>query len=63
MKMEIFLFILQISRHITTLSMNVLRCLALRTDKVKVQNALVGGGFGGKEDMTVQHHGISSQPM
>ncbi|MEE1087096.1 MAG: selenium-dependent xanthine dehydrogenase [Schaedlerella sp.] len=23
--------------------------------KVKVQNALVGGGFGGKEDMTVQH--------
>lgn len=28
--------------------------LALGTDKVKVQNALVGGGFGGKEDMTVQ---------
>ena len=27
----------------------------LGTDKVKVQNALVGGGFGGKEDMTVQH--------
>ena len=26
----------------------------LGTDKVKVQNALVGGGFGGKEDMTVQ---------
>ncbi|MDD6347079.1 MAG: selenium-dependent xanthine dehydrogenase [Lachnospiraceae bacterium] len=24
------------------------------TDRVKVQNALVGGGFGGKEDMTVQ---------
>ena len=22
----------------------------------EVQNALVGGGFGGKEDMTVQHH-------
>ncbi len=22
----------------------------------KVQNALVGGGFGGKEDMSVQHH-------
>ena len=30
--------------------------LLLGTDKVKVQNALVGGGFGGKEDMTVQHH-------
>ena len=30
--------------------------LMLGTDKVKVQNALVGGGFGGKEDMTVQHH-------
>lgn len=30
--------------------------LFLGTDKVKVQNALVGGGFGGKEDMTVQHY-------
>ena len=30
--------------------------LVLGTNKVKVQNALVGGGFGGKEDMTVQHH-------
>ena len=29
--------------------------LLLGTEKVKVQNALVGGGFGGKEDMTVQH--------
>ena len=31
-------------------------CLLLGTKKVKVQNQLVGGGFGGKEDMTVQHH-------
>lgn len=30
--------------------------LVLGSNKVKVQNALVGGGFGGKEDMTVQHH-------
>ena len=30
--------------------------MLLGTDRVKVQNALVGGGFGGKEDMTVQHH-------
>ena len=30
--------------------------MVLGTEKVKVQNALVGGGFGGKEDMTVQHH-------
>ena len=30
--------------------------LALGTEKVRAQNALVGGGFGGKEDMTVQHH-------
>ena len=30
--------------------------LILGNDKVKVQNALVGGGFGGKEDMTVQHY-------
>lgn len=28
----------------------------LGTDKIKVQNELVGGGFGGKEDMSVQHH-------
>ncbi|MEA4966028.1 MAG: selenium-dependent xanthine dehydrogenase [Oscillospiraceae bacterium] len=30
--------------------------LLLGSENVKVQNALVGGGFGGKEDMTVQHH-------
>lgn len=30
--------------------------LMLGTEKVKCENALVGGGFGGKEDMTVQHH-------
>ena len=30
--------------------------LMLGSKKVKVQNALVGGGFGGKEDMSVQHH-------
>ena len=30
--------------------------LLLGTDRVKCENALVGGGFGGKEDMTVQHH-------
>jgi len=30
--------------------------LLLGTDNVKCVNALVGGGFGGKEDMTVQHH-------
>ncbi len=29
--------------------------LLLGSEKIKVQNALVGGGFGGKEDMTVQH--------
>ena len=30
--------------------------LLLGSEKVRVQNQLVGGGFGGKEDMTVQHH-------
>lgn len=30
--------------------------LNLSPDKVEVINKLVGGGFGGKEDMTVQHH-------
>ena len=30
--------------------------LGIPPEKVHVINALVGGGFGGKEDMTVQHH-------
>lgn len=30
--------------------------LGLPAGKVKVKNKLVGGGFGGKEDVTVQHH-------
>ncbi len=30
--------------------------LGLPAELVKVQNCLVGGGFGGKEDVTVQHH-------
>lgn len=30
--------------------------LGLPREKVHVINALVGGGFGGKEDMSVQHH-------
>lgn len=29
--------------------------LGFPAEKVKVQNCLVGGGFGGKEDVTVQH--------
>ncbi len=30
--------------------------LGLPAELVKVRNCLVGGGFGGKEDVTVQHH-------
>ena len=30
--------------------------LGLPPEKVKVRNCLVGGGFGGKEDVSVQHH-------
>ena len=30
--------------------------LGIAKDKIHVTNMLVGGGFGGKEDMTVQHH-------
>ncbi|QNL45364.1 selenium-dependent xanthine dehydrogenase [Oscillibacter hominis] len=33
-----------------------MRMLGLGPDQVKVRNMLVGGGFGGKEDVTVQHH-------
>lgn len=34
----------------------VSRFLGLEKEKVRVTAAYVGGGFGGKEDMTVQHH-------
>ena len=34
----------------------VSRLLGLPKQKIHVTNMLVGGGFGGKEDMTVQHH-------
>lgn len=32
------------------------RNACLPSEKVRVVNKLVGGGFGGKEDMSVQHH-------
>ncbi len=34
----------------------VSRMLGIAPEKVHVQGQLVGGGFGGKEDMSVQHH-------
>lgn len=34
----------------------ITRLLGLEEGKVKIQSAYVGGGFGGKEDMSVQHH-------
>lgn len=34
----------------------VARMLGIDKEKVHVQSKLVGGGFGGKEDMSVQHH-------
>ena len=34
----------------------VSRLLGLPKEKIHVTNMLVGGGFGGKEDMSVQHH-------
>lgn len=34
----------------------VMELLNLPADKVRVISAYVGGGFGGKEDMSVQHH-------
>lgn len=34
----------------------VARMLGLPLEKVNVESKLVGGGFGGKEDMSVQHH-------
>ena len=49
---DVFLYSTDQSAHQTLHECQLL----LGTDKVKVQNALVGGGFGGKEDMTVQHH-------
>ena len=34
----------------------IMGMLGLPGELVKVRNCLVGGGFGGKEDVTVQHH-------
>ena len=34
----------------------ILPMLGLPADKVRVENKLIGGGFGGKEDVSVQHH-------
>ncbi len=34
----------------------IMGLLGLPAELVKVENPLVGGGFGGKEDMSVQHH-------
>jgi len=49
---DVFLYSTDQSAHQTLHECSLL----LGTNRVKVQNALVGGGFGGKEDMTVQHH-------
>ena len=37
-------------------NMGLWRMLGLPAEKVRVISKLVGGGFGGKEDLTVQHH-------
>lgn len=34
----------------------IMGMLGLPPERVRVRNCLVGGGFGGKEDVTVQHH-------
>lgn len=34
----------------------IMGMLGLPAELVKVENQLIGGGFGGKEDVTVQHH-------
>ena len=34
----------------------IMTMLGWPAERVKVRNCLVGGGFGGKEDVTVQHH-------
>ena len=34
----------------------IMGMLGWPAERVKVRNCLVGGGFGGKEDVTVQHH-------
>ncbi|NQU65471.1 MAG: selenium-dependent xanthine dehydrogenase, partial [SAR324 cluster bacterium] len=46
----------------------VAELLGIDKEKVRVQSKLVGGGFGGKEDMSVQHHAallswISKKPV
>ena len=34
----------------------IVRMLCIPEDKVRIRSTYVGGGFGGKEDMSVQHH-------
>lgn len=44
------------SQHIHSDHEGICHVLGLPEDKVHVISAYVGGGFGGKEDLTVQHH-------
>ena len=50
----VFIYSSDQSTHSTSHECSMM--LGLPPEKVVVENKFVGGGFGGKEDMTVQHH-------
>ncbi len=49
-------FALQGSQSVYDEKHEIARMLKIPEEKVHCQSKLVGGGFGGKEDMSVQHH-------
>ncbi|MBP9477240.1 MAG: selenium-dependent xanthine dehydrogenase [Sebaldella sp.] len=44
------------SQNIFDEQREIAQMLGIEADKIRIQSKLVGGGFGGKEDMSVQHH-------
>lgn len=49
-------FVYTASQSIYDEQHEISRILGLTNEKVRIRSCLVGGGFGGKEDMSVQHH-------
>ena len=44
------------SQNIFDEQREIAQMLSIEPDRIRIQSKLVGGGFGGKEDMSVQHH-------
>ena len=55
-RMEMAVMVLSTDQGAYDTQHEIMGMLGLPAEQVKVRNCLVGGGFGGKEDVTVQHH-------